>query len=275
MSQIKPSAGRRGVLLGAGLGAVVTLVAVVGLGLVAGVGSAAGSPPKNTAPPTISGQPAVGQTLTADPGTWSGTQPIHFTYQWRRCDNTGGSCADIDGATLKTYTLKTIDAGNTLRVRVTATNSAGTAHAVSAPTAVIKTIPITGCPAGSGPVSVTQVSLPARLVIDQMQYTPSIVHRSTTQLVARYHVSDTCGQSVSGALVYSTGVPYHQLNNAPEQTTDANGWATITFQTLSGFPTDPHQQLLAIFVRARKPGENPLHGISVRRLVSVPVDLSS
>jgi len=276
MSRLR-NVSKRSAWWGAGLGALATGVVVVGLGAMAGVGAAAGSPPTNTAPPTISGDASVGHTLTADPGTWSGTQPIHFAYQWRRCGHNGGSCADIVGANGQTYNPANADVGSTLRVHVTATNSAGSSAATSAATAPVtgRSAPTTGCPTGTGPVAVTQVTPPARLAIDQFQNNPSIMTRSTRQLTVRVHVSDTCGQSVTGALVYTTGVPYHQLTNAPEQTTDSTGWATLTFNTLSGYPADPHQQLLALFVRARKPGDNPLTGISVRRLVSVPVNLNA
>jgi len=43
------------------------------------------SSPVNTAPPTVTGTTQVGQTLTAAPGTWTGTPPISYGYQWQRC----------------------------------------------------------------------------------------------------------------------------------------------------------------------------------------------
>src|SRR5262245_33482325 len=268
---------KRWIVFGLPLGAGVMLALVIGLGF-AGVGTAARSaPPQNTAPPTISGTQAVGQTLTADPGNWSGTEPIHFGYQWRRCDENGGSCSFISGATSKTYPLKPVDAGNTLRVRVSARNGRGSSAATSVPTAVIKAAPAppaTGCPSGPGPVSVNGVTSPARLIVDQFQVNPAVVLRSSQQLSARFHVADTCGQAVQGALVYATAVPFNQLNVPAEQATDANGWAQLNFQTLAGFPAARRQQLLVMFVRARKGGENLLAGISTRRLVSVRVNLS-
>jgi fibronectin type 3 domain-containing protein len=99
------------------------------------------TPPTNTAPPTISGTAQDGQTLTADKGTWTGTSPITYTYQWRRCNSAGNSCNDIAGATNTTYTLAPADVGSTVRVAVTASNSAGSGNATSAQTAVVAAAP--------------------------------------------------------------------------------------------------------------------------------------
>ncbi len=237
----------------------------------------AATKPVNTSPPTISGTAIVGQTLTASPGSWSGTQPISFAYQWRRCDERGNSCSDVQGATTRTYALKTVDAGETLRVQVTATNAAGSSRLTSPPTAVVAEPPrppATGCPAGAGAVQVSQLSSPARLTVDRLELSPGVVTLGTSQIVARFHVSACQGRSVQGALVYATAVPYNQFTVPAERATGADGWATLPMLRLSGFPAARRQQLLVIFVRARKPGENPLAGISTRRLVSFHVDLA-
>jgi hypothetical protein len=252
------------------------LLAIVGaasLGSFASSGAAA-SGPANTAAPTISGTAREGETLTADAGTWTGTQPITYAYEWQRCNATGASCAAISGATAKTYVVTKPDVGTTLRVKATATDSTGSTSATSVPSAVVASAaPATGCPSGTGTVAVTAVTPPARLVIDQYQVTPATVTRSVSSVTLRFHVSDTCGQAVQGALVFATTVPYNQFSKAAEQPTDANGWAQLEMQRLGGFPAARHQQLLVLFARARKPGEKLLAGIAARRLVSTPVNL--
>jgi hypothetical protein len=251
----------------------IATVAVASLTALAGSGAAA-TGPANTAPPTIAGTAREGETLTADPGTWTGTQPIKYAYEWQRCSATGGSCAPISGAAGKTYAVTTADSGATLRVKVTGTDSTGSSNATSVPTAVVAhAAPATGCPAGNGTADIQAVVPPARLVIDQYQVTPTTVTPSTDTVTVRFHVSDTCGQPVQGALVLATTVPFNQFSKAPEQASDANGWAQLQMQRLSGFPAARRQQLLVLFARARKPGEKLLAGIAARRLVSTPVSL--
>ena len=115
----------------------ILIVMLVGTGSAA----AASTAPRNSVRPTISGTAREGALLTANPGTWSGTQPITFAYQWRRCDANGVNCSSIVGATAKTYTLTSVDVGNRLRVRVRASNDAGSATATSLASAVVTAQP--------------------------------------------------------------------------------------------------------------------------------------
>jgi hypothetical protein len=94
--------------------------------------------PSNTALPTIAGQAKEASTLTADPGTWAGSKPISFQYQWLRCDKFGGNCTAITSASAKTYVPTSNDVGSRLRVRVAATNAVGSSSALSAATAQVK-----------------------------------------------------------------------------------------------------------------------------------------
>ncbi|MEP6892422.1 MAG: hypothetical protein ABI927_01465 [Gaiellaceae bacterium] len=204
--------------------------------------------------------------------------PITYDYRWLRCDQDGGSCAGISGATDSTYVLKSVDRGNTLRVRVTGTNSTGTDSATSVPTAVVKAgapptpaPPATGCPTTPGTLAVTAVSPPARLLIDQAQIQLSTVTFGTRAASVRFHVSACGGQPVQGALIYATAVPYGQFAIPNEQPTGSDGWATLDFHAQAGFPVSTKQQILVVFVRARKASDNLLGGISTRRLVSFRV----
>ncbi len=87
--------------------------------------------------------------LTADEGTWT-RSPTSYSFQWQRCDSSGGSCADISGTTSSTYTLTSTDVGKTIRVAVTATNSAGSDSASSDATNMIY-----GEPENTAPPTIT------------------------------------------------------------------------------------------------------------------------
>ena len=50
--------------------------------------------PVDSVPPAIQGTAQVGRTVSADTGTWSGTAPISYGYQWRRCGYVGAVAAD-------------------------------------------------------------------------------------------------------------------------------------------------------------------------------------
>ena len=94
-----------------------------------------------------------------------------------------------------------------------------------------------------------------------------------TSFTVTVTVTDTCGQTVQGALVYATAVPFGQVKTPAEAVTGADGTVTLTFVRESGFPATGHQTLMVMFIRARKSGDNVLAGITTGRLVSIPVRL--
>ena len=95
---------------------------------------------RTSAPPTVGGVLRVGRTLTAARGTWTATPTATYRYQWYRCTATGAAsatvpdtCTVIVGATRSTYKLLAADkTAGYIRVKVTATSTAGVAERVSA-----------------------------------------------------------------------------------------------------------------------------------------------
>jgi len=111
------------------------------------------------------------------------------------------------------------------------------------------------------------VSLPARLIVDGVRFSPSLVASRGRPLAIRVHVSDTRGYVVRGALVFVRSTPL--VTSTPlEQTTDQAGYVTLTAVPKQTFPLKRGYHV-QFFVRARKEGESLLAGVSRRRLAQV------
>jgi hypothetical protein len=248
----------------------VGLVLAVGVGVVLGAvfaqpgsGHAASSvtKPVNTALPTITGTAAVGSRVTATRGTWT-QKPTSYTYGWSRCDS-DGACAGIVGATAKSYVVTTADVGHTLRVTVTAHNSAGSTAITSNPSTEV---PPSGCPIGSGVIQVAQLAPPAQLVIAGASASPA-VKRSSKSLQLHVKITACGGRPVQGADVLATAIPFNQFANA-SGLTGADGTTTVAGARRAGFPASPHQRLVAVFVRATAPNAPVAGGVSARRVLA-------
>ena len=234
-----------------------------------GVVASAGPLPAVSSPPVIGGLAREGQTLTAAPGTW--TNAASFVYTWRRCDVNGNACDAF--ATGQTVRLTATDVGHRIRVVVEARNQFGKSSATSVPTAVVTRAATTPAgaiklPSGETSLPVSMIAPPQRLVISGVQFVPArLVGRQA--FVGRFRVTDTRGFVVRGALLYAVGLPYGWIRVAPEVVTGTDGWARITFLPTSLMPL--RRAAVVFFLRARKPGDSLLAGVSSRRLVQVKI----
>jgi hypothetical protein len=135
-------------------GAVFPVAIIAAVAFAALAGAATQVAPVNTTPPTITGTAKVGQALIAGDGTWSNA-PTSYAYQWLRCNAGGNSCVNVANGTQKTYTLVGADAGNTMRVRVTATNADGSASAQSDQTAAVEAATSSAAPKNTSAPTIT------------------------------------------------------------------------------------------------------------------------
>ncbi|HET7045126.1 MAG TPA: hypothetical protein VFI37_09780 [Gaiellaceae bacterium] len=220
-------------------------------------------PATATAVPTISGTAQQGKTLSATAGRWISSTKLTLYYQWVRCDSSGKSCAPITGASSSKYVVTSADVDHRLFVQVKGHNAYGDSFANSAQTGVVGG-------SASAAVSVTGLSLPDRLTVDRVSFSPARIQSRSRPLTLKAHVTTTGGRPVAGALVYAVGVPYDRLSKGKEVATDGNGWATISFR-IEPTLRIRHGNRMVLFVRARKPKGDLLAGISTRRLVSVRV----
>jgi len=111
--------------------ALIGLAALVALFAATSATGRSETAPSNSAEPTITyvSPIKIGTILNAGKGTWNGTAPLDYAYQWLRCDDNGLNCKKLTNATGTTYTVVSADAGHTIRLDVTASNSDGKATA--------------------------------------------------------------------------------------------------------------------------------------------------
>ena len=254
-------------------GTLVVLAAVAGLAEVAD--SAPQAAPSNQSPPAVSGTPEEGKTLTTSDGTWTGTAPITFAYSWRRCDEDGGSCSQIGGANEQDVhpekgrrrqhdplardgaERRRLDRGDVGSVGRDPDRPSSACDGLQRQRADPDRERLAAGPAAHRRPVDRSVG---RRPLDAVDLTPLPRH---LQGEARAG----CARSTRDA------VPFNQFSTPAEQPTGADGLATLTMNRAAGFPATSRQQLLMIFARARKAGEDVLGGVSTRRLVSFPVDL--
>lgn len=104
--------------------------------------------------PTLSGSPVVGQSLTCSSGTWGGTGPFTYRYQWYRGEE------PLPGANSSMLTLTPNEYNRLVKCLVVATNKAGETESLSDVFGPIQDMPrITQPPQLSSPVAKTTVAI--------------------------------------------------------------------------------------------------------------------
>ena len=169
--------------------------------------------PTNLAPPGITGTASVGQTLTETPGSWTGSPSI--SRQWYLCDSSGNNCSPVLGRTGTTFPLTADDAGLTVVVTETATNSGGSASADSQP---------------KGPIADATGVVPTVGTTVSISTSPStIVAGQAITLIANV-TSSSATTPPNGTLTFTNGgAPISGCQNLPVQSTGQS--ATVTCVT--------------------------------------------
>ena len=128
-----------------------------------------------------------------------------------------------------------------------------------------------GCPTDKSlkTAPIADLAPPARLQIAAFDVLSGPINEQTATFTLKVRVGSTCSVNIKGASVYVTAVPYNQFTIPAEELTGDEGTATLVFRRDANFPASSKQQQLTLFIRATKPGEDPLAGVSTRRLVAV------
>jgi len=225
-------------------------------------------PPVNTAGPTVKGSLISGQVITADPGIWTGRQPIQFSYRWLRCNSAGGECVSV--ANGRNYRLGSDDLGHKMRFYVTAKNAIGSKTMISSESGVVAAPLPSGAvklPSGEISIPASSVSTDQRMFVAQVLFSPNPVKSRRQVLTVRVRVQDTRGYVVRDALVFLRSTP--RVTTGGRQPTAMDGWVTFQLVPLPSFPAKKGN--VQFFVKTYRTGDPPLAGVAGYRLVQVRI----
>lgn len=227
-------------------------------------------PPVNTRLPNVQGNTLNGSTVSVDPGSWVGRQPISFRYQWLRCNTQGGDCVSIAGATGRSYRLTASDLNHKIRFNITARNAVGSLTVMSGESAIVaEPLPAGTIRLPSGEMSIPATSVPRteRLIVSQVLFSPNPVTSRTRVITVRVRVKDTRGFVVRDALVFVRSTP-RVTTGGDRQVATTDGWVTYqlvpnaNFRARTGYNTQ-------FFVKVYRAGDPALAGVAGYRLVQV------
>jgi len=161
-------------------------------------------------------------------------------------------------------------AGNARRVVIAAVTTLALAVVAAVGMAATSATP-NGCPTNKSlkTAPIAELTPPARLQIDAFDVLSGPIDEQTRSFTLKVRIGSTCSVDIKGASVYVTAVPYNQFDVPDEELTGDDGTTILVFHRAANFPASDQQQQLTLFIRATKPGEDPLAGVSTRRLVAV------
>lgn len=192
-------------------------------------------PPPVVAPtyialPEIEGEAEDMQTLTVSNGTWNGTQPFDYAYQWLRCSRANNGCKPIEEATESTYTLGGADIGARLTASVTVSNAAGSFTGIAPLTAKV-----TGAKPrpGHDALGIATLLPRHRLKIQSVSFAPEVL-RPGGRWVISVAVTDARGFLISDVEV-SVGDEAGEVSAVPALTNE-RGLATLRLRAPRTLP---------------------------------------
>jgi hypothetical protein len=166
-----------------------------------------GPPPLMMGLPAITGVARDGETVSTSDGAWGGEPPFTYTYAWGRCDRDFENCGYIPGATSRNFTIRSVDVGFRLYVRVTASNAFGSNAAFSDTTGVV----VARAPANMTAPSVAGEAKPGGLLVasggDWSGTTPlSLAYQWVACNAAGFNCTNLAGQTGQVLLLTSRDI---------------------------------------------------------------------